>query len=84
MNPTTASSSKFDSLSTGRLVALRDSRLQDLLTTWKNEGGRRALHFLIDLAGLEASSAANDASRPLQAPDVGQDKTDVQVCSFAT
>ncbi|EPT03072.1 hypothetical protein FOMPIDRAFT_97971 [Fomitopsis schrenkii] len=78
LNPTATSSSKFASLSTGRLVALRDSRVQDLLTTWKDESGRRALHFLIDIAGLEASSATIDASRPLQAPDVAEDKTDVQ------
>ncbi|KZT70848.1 hypothetical protein DAEQUDRAFT_810432 [Daedalea quercina L-15889] len=79
LDPATTLSLKFDSLSTGRLVALRDSRLHDLLrTTWKNEGGRRALYFFIDLAGLQASPALGDASRPFQTPDVAQDKADVQ------
>ncbi|KAH9933438.1 uncharacterized protein B0H18DRAFT_645376 [Fomitopsis serialis] len=84
LDPTVTASSKFDSLSTDRLVGLRDSRLHDLLrATWKNEDGRRALHFLIDLAGLQTSSAPNDASRPLQTLDVAQDKADVQVCPVA-
>ncbi|TFY61078.1 hypothetical protein EVJ58_g4736 [Rhodofomes roseus] len=67
-----------------RLVALRDSRLHDLLrATWKNADGRRALHFLVDLAGLQTSPATRDASRPLQTADVGQDKADVQ-CTLPT
>lgn len=65
-SPTSDSSrSRYDSLCTERLVAQRDSQYQDLLRgRWKHVGGRPALHFLIDLAGLQSASTLRDPSEP--------------------
>ncbi|KAI1796729.1 hypothetical protein LXA43DRAFT_1177865 [Ganoderma leucocontextum] len=65
-DPKLAASSKYDGLTTDRLLALRDSRYQDLLRrSWQGDDGRSALRLVTDLAGLlEASTsiAADSAS----------------------
>ncbi|KAL7280594.1 hypothetical protein ACG7TL_005529 [Trametes sanguinea] len=63
-DPRHASSSKYDSLDTARLLALRDSRLQDLLRgSWRDDEGRRALQLVTSLAGL-VDTANSSASPP--------------------
>ncbi|KAH9947011.1 hypothetical protein B0H21DRAFT_740581 [Amylocystis lapponica] len=53
-NPDPSLNSKYDSLSTDRLLALRESRLQDLLRThWQRDGGQYSLQFLTDIVGLQ-------------------------------
>ncbi|KZT07535.1 uncharacterized protein LAESUDRAFT_758541 [Laetiporus sulphureus 93-53] len=55
LDPAATHSSKYDSLSTDRLIGLRDSRQHDLLRKyWKHDGGRRALHLLTDIAGVQS------------------------------
>ncbi|KAJ4466801.1 hypothetical protein C8R41DRAFT_925978 [Lentinula lateritia] len=46
--------SKFQSLSTPRLVALKDSKLQDILSQecWRGDPARKILEFFVTLAGL--------------------------------
>ncbi|KAJ3826193.1 hypothetical protein F5880DRAFT_1546750 [Lentinula raphanica] len=48
--------SRYRSLPTSRLVALRDSRLADLLAldVWKGDSARRSLDFFIGLAGFSS------------------------------
>ncbi|KAI9062677.1 hypothetical protein FKP32DRAFT_818103 [Trametes sanguinea] len=63
-DPRHASSSKYDSLETTRLLALRDSRLQDLLRgSWRDDEGHRALRLITSLAGL-VYPADSSASSP--------------------
>ncbi|KAH9936001.1 uncharacterized protein BXZ73DRAFT_100475 [Epithele typhae] len=58
-----SASSKYDSLTTDRLLALRDSRWRDLLGgAWKGEGGRAALLLVTELAGLSEASGIAEAS----------------------
>ncbi|KAI0742022.1 hypothetical protein C8Q80DRAFT_1274349 [Daedaleopsis nitida] len=58
-DPKQAGSSRFESLATDRLLALRDSRYQDLLrTSWAGVEGRSALHLVTELAGLLDASAS--------------------------
>ncbi|KAJ3901137.1 hypothetical protein F5879DRAFT_353731 [Lentinula edodes] len=51
--------SKFQCLSTPRLVALKDSKLQDVLSQecWRSESARKILEFFVTLAGLGCSPA---------------------------
>ncbi|KAJ6621536.1 hypothetical protein B0H10DRAFT_2017709 [Mycena sp. CBHHK59/15] len=50
---------KYASLSTQKLLALADSKLQDLLATqWTGSTGRSALGFLIELSGLQRHEMA--------------------------
>ncbi|OJT12315.1 hypothetical protein TRAPUB_11142 [Trametes pubescens] len=63
-DPRHASSSKYDALDTARLLAQRDSRLQDLIRgTWVGDEGRRALQLVTALAGL-VDPATGTASAP--------------------
>jgi hypothetical protein len=56
--------SKYDTLSTDKLLALADSKYQDLLRDyWKGVTGHQALDVLIELAGLKAPGT--DKSDPL-------------------
>ncbi|GBE86319.1 predicted protein [Sparassis crispa] len=53
-------STKYNALTTDRLLALRDSALSDLLRkSWRHAEGLIALDFLIDLAGLQGSHGAS-------------------------
>ena len=54
---------KYDGLSTERLLALRDSRQQDLLHgPWNGAEGASALRFVTELVGLVNASSADSAS----------------------
>ncbi|KAJ3732435.1 hypothetical protein DFJ43DRAFT_1154441 [Lentinula guzmanii] len=50
----TTLNSRYHSTSTPRLIALRDSKLEDILSqeNWKGDSARNALKFLVTLAGL--------------------------------
>ncbi|KIK54228.1 hypothetical protein GYMLUDRAFT_264742 [Collybiopsis luxurians FD-317 M1] len=50
--------SKYAFLSTRRLIALRDSKLEDILCreVWSGDGGRRALDFFVYLAGVRSDA----------------------------
>ncbi|KAL6306225.1 hypothetical protein BKA93DRAFT_824384 [Sparassis latifolia] len=53
-------STKYNALTTDRLLALRDSARSDLLRkSWRHAEGLIALDFLIDLAGLQGSQGAS-------------------------
>ncbi|CDO68363.1 hypothetical protein BN946_scf184815.g10 [Trametes cinnabarina] len=71
-----ASSSKYDSLDTARLLALRDARLRDLLRGgWRGDEGQRALQLITSLAGL-ADTASPSAVRDAEASgDEGRAQT---------
>jgi len=59
--------SKYDALSTERLLALTDSKFQELSEdAWFGVKGRQALNFLIELAGLTMTDA--DSLDPSNTP----------------
>lgn len=52
--------SKYEALSTDKLLALADSKYQNLLRDhWKDAKGREALDILIEFAGLKAPGPDN-------------------------
>ncbi|PSR70707.1 hypothetical protein PHLCEN_2v13437 [Hermanssonia centrifuga] len=52
-DPTQKIQSKYDTISTERLLALRDSKIQDLLKAfWRGEEGKRSLYALFEIIGL--------------------------------
>ncbi|KAJ3875318.1 hypothetical protein F5051DRAFT_442516 [Lentinula edodes] len=57
--------SKFQSLSTPRLVALKDSKLQDVLSQecWRGESAQKILEFFVALAGPGCGSAEDRKHR---------------------
>ncbi|KAI0917927.1 hypothetical protein AcW1_006925 [Taiwanofungus camphoratus] len=64
-NPESLAPSKYDHLSTDRLIALRDLQYQDLVHNfWKREGSN-ALHFLIDAASLQTSQKTSTVVEPM-------------------
>ena len=72
-DPRLASSSKYDGLTTDRLLALRDSRFQDLLRgSWQGDDGRAALRLITDLAGLlEAPQSTILDTKVIQDAEIG-------------
>ncbi|KAI0831939.1 hypothetical protein BC628DRAFT_569953 [Trametes gibbosa] len=70
-DPRHASSSKYNALETARLIALRESRHQDLLRgSWRGDDGRRALQLVTSLAGLiDPVDASTTQGRPLPPVD---------------
>ncbi|KAI0630760.1 hypothetical protein C8Q77DRAFT_1135077 [Trametes polyzona] len=68
-DPRHASSSKYDTLETARLLALRDSRHQDLLRgAWGGDDGRRALQLITSLAGLLDPAATSENASGTSVP----------------
>lgn len=56
-DPKVAGGSKYESLPTDKLLALRDSRKNDLLQgLWKGETGSSALRLVTELVGLQTAS----------------------------
>ncbi|KAI0793828.1 hypothetical protein C8Q74DRAFT_535518 [Fomes fomentarius] len=65
-------SSKYDPLSTDRLVALKDSRHQDLLRgSWKGEEGLAGLRLIMELAGLLDTPIARAANSSNEEAETG-------------
>jgi hypothetical protein len=61
------SSSKYDALPTDKLLALANSKYEDLLREyWRGVTGRQALDTLIELAGLKAAGADKSNSLDLR------------------
>ena len=64
--PRHASSSKYDSLETARLLALRDLRHQDLLRgPWRGDEGQRSLQLVTSLVGLLDPESSSDSAPAL-------------------
>ncbi|KAI0642389.1 hypothetical protein C8Q79DRAFT_1121778 [Trametes meyenii] len=71
-DPLQASSSKYDTLETDRLVALRDSRHEDLLHgPWRGDEGRGALRLITSLAGLLDPHPSSSEAPALPRQDEG-------------
>ncbi|RDB23829.1 hypothetical protein Hypma_008945 [Hypsizygus marmoreus] len=74
-SPTGSAPSKYASLPTNRLVALTNSKHQDLLRRiWLGHNGRRALDFLTKLSGIDDGSGSDSTtlSEPLSVMSTAQ------------
>ena len=70
-DPKLSASSKYHGLTTDRLLALRDSRYQDLRgRSWQGDDGQSALRLVTDLAGLLDSAYASTAADSTGGEDV--------------
>ncbi|KAM5530821.1 hypothetical protein V8D89_015511 [Ganoderma adspersum] len=70
-DPKLSVSSKYNGLTTDRLLALRDSRYQDLRRrSWQGDDGQSALRLVTDLAGLLDSAYASTAADSISSEDV--------------
>ncbi|KAJ4470235.1 hypothetical protein J3R30DRAFT_3809189 [Lentinula aciculospora] len=70
---TSKSQSKYRSLSTARLIALRDSESEEILCQecWKGKSARRVLKFFVSLTGLRIDTAeAQNSGRKLLVQDL--------------
>ncbi|KAI0675986.1 hypothetical protein C8Q78DRAFT_1007502 [Trametes maxima] len=73
-DPRQASSSKYDTLETDRLIGLRDSRHEDLLRgPWRGDEGRGALRLITSLAGLLDPHSSTSEAPALPRQDEGHE-----------
>ena len=82
-DPKSSGFSKYESLSTDRLLALRESRHQDLLHgPWKGDDGLPALRLVTALAGLLESVNSTTARSDNENAESGADFPSQEVSEF--